>query len=265
MNTHKTLFKYSAVALAISSTLVLQTSVNAQEAQSDAEQFEQILVTGTRRVNDVQDVPVNITALSATQLERDRVEDLVDVAKWVPGLTIVDQGGRNSNTIIVRGLNTDSLGPSGTNDGGGTVATYLGEIPLYLDMKLTDVDRVEVLMGPQGTLYGAGTLGGAIRYIPKKAEMDITEGYVYGDINNTAQSDGTGGTFGGVFNVPLVEDVLAVRASYQHFKDPGFIDYVYVVQEVGVSNPQPPAGEYAQNLKMLKMQMVNLLTRHVFL
>lgn len=252
MNTHKTIFKYSAIALAISSNVIMQTSVNAQEAEVKAKEFEKIIVTGTRRVNDVQDVPVNITALSAVQMERDRVYDLVDVAKWVPGLTIVDQGGRNSNTIIVRGLNTDSLGPSGTNDGGGTVATYLGEIPLYLDMKLTDVDRVEVLMGPQGTLYGAGTLGGAIRYIPKKAEMDVIEGQVYGDINNTAQSDGTGTTFGGLINVPLIEDVLAVRASFQHLKDPGFIDYAYVVQEIGVSNPQPPAGEYDQNLKRVK-------------
>ncbi|MGJ8680265.1 TonB-dependent receptor [Paraglaciecola sp.] len=252
MNTQKNLFKYSAIALAMSSTFVLQTSANAQESQSNVEEFEQIIVTGTRRVNDVQDVPVNITALSATQLERDRVESLVDIAKWVPGLTIVDQGGRNSNTIIVRGLNTDSLGPTATNDGGGTVATYLGEIPLYLDMKLTDVDRVEVLMGPQGTLYGAGTLGGAIRYIPKKAEMDIFEGSVYGDINDTAQSDSIGSTFGGLINVPLIDDVLALRASYQHLKDPGFIDYAYVVQEIGVSNPQPPAGEYDQNLKYLK-------------
>ncbi len=252
MNTHNTLFKYSALAIAVSSCFVLPAQVSAQDIQTQVEEIEKVIVTGTRRVNDVQDVPVNITAISATQLERDRVYDLVDVAKWVPGLTIVDQGGRNSNTIIVRGLNTDSLGPTATNTGGGTVATYLGEIPLYLDLKLTDVERVEVLMGPQGTLYGAGTLGGAIRYIPKKAQTDLFEGQVFGDVNTVAHSDGTGNTFGGVINIPLVEDTLAIRASFQHFKDPGFIDYAYVVQEIGVSNPQPADDEYAQNLKRVK-------------
>jgi len=248
---NKKLFTYSTLALSVSSIL-LPSTIIAQEVQSEDEGFEKILVTATRRVNDVQDIPVNIMALSASQLERDRVYDLVDVAKWVPGLTVVDQGGRSSNTIIVRGLNTDSLGPSGTNSGGGTVATYLGEIPLYLDLKLTDMDRVEVLIGPQGTLYGAGTLGGAIRYIPKKAEMDISSAKVYGDINSVAHSDSIGNTFGAIVNLPLIDDTLALRASFQHFKDPGFIDYAYVVQEIGVSNPQPSESDYDDNLVRVK-------------
>lgn len=245
------LFSYSTLTMAIS-TLLVPHAVQAQEPGSEEQGIEKVLVTGTRRVNDVQDIPVNIMALSATQLERDRVYDLVDVSKWVPGLTVVDQGGRSSNTVIVRGLNTDSLGPSGTNTGGGTVATYVGEIPLYIDLKLTDIDRVEVLIGPQGTLYGAGTLGGAIRYIPKKAEMDITSAKVYGDIYDMSQSDSTGSTFGAIVNLPLISDKLALRASYQKYKDPGFIDYAYVVQEIGVSNPQPLDADYDDNLMRVK-------------
>ncbi|MFW8590688.1 TonB-dependent receptor [Glaciecola sp. 2405UD65-10] len=232
-------------------SILAAQEADANEATED-EGFERILVSATRRVNDVQDIPVNIMALSASQLERDRVYDLVDISKWVPGLTVVDQGGRNSNTIIVRGLNTDSLGPSGTNTGGGTVATYLGEIPLYLDMKLTDIDRVEVLIGPQGTLYGAGTLGGAIRYMPKKAEMDLTSGKVYGSVSNLAHSDDIGSSFGGIINVPLIDDTLALRASFQHLEEAGFIDYANVVREVGVSNPQPSAADFDANIKNVK-------------
>ncbi|GLR71564.1 TonB-dependent receptor [Agaribacter marinus] len=246
-NINKKIFTYSALTLAISASF-MPVLASAQDDQAEEQGVEQIVVTGTRRVNDVQDIPVNIMALSATQLERDRVYDLVDVSKWVPGLTVVDQGGRSSNTIIVRGLNTDSLGPSGTNTGGGTVATYLGEIPLYLDLKLTDMERVEVLIGPQGTLYGAGTLGGAIRYIPKKAEMDVTSAQVYGDIYSMSESDSNGNTFGAIVNIPIIDDSLALRASFQHYDDPGFIDYAYVVKEIGVSNPQPSNEAFDDNL-----------------
>ena len=256
LQTNKAMFRSTAIALAVTSSFTMAPMSIAQQTQNadvpEDEGFERILVSATRRVNDVQDIPVNIMALSAAQLERDRVYDLVDVSKWVPGLTVVDQGGRSSNTIIVRGLNTDSLGPSGTNTGGGTVATYLGEIPLYLDMKLTDIDRVEVLIGPQGTLYGAGTLGGAIRYMPKKAEMDITTGKIYGGVSNLAHSDELGNTVGAVVNVPLIDDTLALRASFQHLKEAGFIDYANVVREVGVSNPQPSAEDFDDNIKNVK-------------
>lgn len=246
-------FKRSAISLALASAMALPVVANAQEeAVAEEEGFEKVLVTATRRVNDVQDIPINIMALGSKQLEDNRIYDLVDVSKWVPGLTVLDQGGRTSNTIIVRGLNTDSLGPSGTNSGGGTVATYLGEIPLYLDLKLTDVDRVEVLIGPQGTLYGAGTLGGAIRYIPKKAQMDETTAKIYGDVFDIAESDSLGSTYGVVFNTPLIEDVLAIRGSFQHYSDPGFIDYAYVVNEIGVSNPQPDPEDFDANLTNFK-------------
>ena len=246
---NKLLFNYSAIALAVSTTLLPLGSAHGEVADQE---IEKVVVTGTRRVNDVQEIPINITALSTKQLEANRVEDLVDIAKWVPGLTVIDQGGRTSNQIIVRGLNTDSLGPTGSNSGGGTVATYFGDIPLYLDLKLTDIERVEVLIGPQGTLYGAGTLGGAIRYIPKKAEMDISSAKIYGDLYSVNESDSLGSTSGIIFNTPIIKDTLAIRGSFQHYYDPGFIDYAYVVKEIGVSNPQPTNADYDSNLKRVK-------------
>ncbi|MET1218774.1 MAG: TonB-dependent receptor [Glaciecola sp.] len=225
------LFKASLLAVAVSASLLPAQAVVAQEAKA---QLETIEVTGTRRTGTVQEAPLNITALTADTLAEQNIGQLEDVARWVPGLTVVDQGGRSASPIIVRGLNTNSTGP-GSN--GGTVATYFGELPLFLNMRLTDIERVEVLIGPQGTLYGAGTLGGAIRYIPKQVELDITEGEISGDIFSLNESDGTGTELGFVFNTPLVNDELAVRASLNYYNDPGFIDYNYVVREGGVSLP----------------------------
>ena len=159
-------------------------SVAAQEVKEaeKAVALETIEVTATRRAGSLQEVPINISAVTNDLMEQQDLEELEDIARWVPGLTVNDQGGRSESPIIVRGLNTNSSGP-GSN--GGTVATYVGEIPLFMNLRLLDIDRVEVLIGPQGTLYGAGTLGGAIRYIPKKVDLDFVSGSVNGDLYQT--------------------------------------------------------------------------------
>lgn len=128
------------------------------------------------------------------------------------------------------------------------VATYLGEIPIYIDLKLNDMERVEVLLGPQGTLYGAGTMSGAIRYIPIKP-LDRTEIKVRGNGFGYSESDGTGADGGITVNVPI-SDTWAFRGTYDYLDDPGFIDYDYIVREPGVSNPNVFADPVARNANM---------------
>ena len=157
-------------------------------------------------------------------------------------MTLVDQGPSAGNILTVRGLNADSISaPESTtgNSGGDNVGTYIGEVPIYIDLNLHDMDRVEVLIGPQGTLYGAGTLGGAVRYIPNKPQADALSIELRGDVYDLNKSDDLGYETGGTINIPIIEDRLAVRASLDYQDDPGFIDYNYLVREAGVSNPQP--------------------------
>ncbi|MEM6982324.1 MAG: TonB-dependent receptor [Pseudomonadota bacterium] len=229
-------FKRKILACAITTQLITSYHASAEEKPKVDKEIEQIEVTATRRSGSIQEAPLNITALNSDVIKDQNIGDLEDVARWVPGLTVSDQGGREGSPIIVRGLNTNS---SDRGSDGGTVATYVGEIPLNINLRLTDIDRVEVLIGPQGTLYGAGTLGGAIRYLLKQPQLDITEGSVSGDLFAINESDNTGGEFGLVFNTPLIDDVLAVRASVNHYDRPGYIDYKYVVRNPGVSNPNP--------------------------
>ena len=169
-----------AISSAVSSVFLLPNAALAQEeVAAKNKSLEVIEVTATRRSGSVQNAPLNITALDADIMKDQNINELADVARWVPGLTITDQGGRSGSPIIVRGLNTNSSGPSSD---GGTVSTYINEIPVSVDMRLVDIERVEVLIGPQGTLYGAGTLGGAIRYMLKQPELDFTSLEVYGDL-----------------------------------------------------------------------------------
>jgi outer membrane receptor protein involved in Fe transport len=247
--TTRFLTKHTSIALAVSASFGPVPAVLAQNADNGIETIE---VTATRRAGSLQEAPLNITALTSDTLAEQNIADLDDVARWVPGLTVTDQGGRDDSPIIVRGLNTNSSGPSSD---GGTVSTYVGEIPLFINMRLNDIQRVEVLIGPQGTLYGAGTLGGAIRYLPKQVELDITSGEVSGDLFSMNESDSLGGELGFVFNTPLIEDELGLRISLNKLHDPGFIDYNYLVQEGGVSIADPDwtdASDIASNLRSKK-------------
>jgi outer membrane receptor protein involved in Fe transport len=223
----------------------LTAVANAQEAEEAEARQRTITVTASRRAESIQDIPLNIAAVGAEEIEEQGFDEISDVLAYVPGINVVDRGGRQGNPIIVRGLNADPLNSGdGNNDGGGTVATYIGEIPVFVDLKLNDLERVEVLLGPQGTLYGAGTLGGAIRYIPKKPDFEgdlfsiRAEAYQYGEADDLSTD------MGFTFNKAL-GDNFAVRANFDIRNDSGFIDYPFLVQQPGVSNPDPDFNDPA--------------------
>ena len=227
---NKTGFKVSTLSAAVASALI-SGPVSSQGAG-----LEEVVVTATRRAESIQDIPINITAISSQLIERQRLTDLSDIARIVPGLTLIDQGPRSGNILTIRGLSASSItATDGDNNGGGLVGTYVGEIPLYIDLRLNDLERVEILRGPQGTLYGAGTLGGAVRYIPNRPQADTLSYEFRGDVYALDESNDAGYEAGGTVNVPLIDGTLAVRASLAYLDDPGFIDYPYLVREVGVS------------------------------
>lgn len=230
------IFRLSAMSAAVASALVTGQQVQAQQQGA----LEEVIVTATRRSESIQDIPLNIAAISGDAIESQGLSSLAEVMQWVPGIHIVDQGSRAADAIVVRGLNATPIDSSEAlnNSGGDTVSTYVGEIPLYVDLKLNDIERVEVLLGPQGTLYGAGTLGGAIRYLPNKPEFDATEVKLRGDMYQISEADDLSYDLGATVNIPL-GDTLALRLNYDYLEDSGYIDYVYTVRQAGVSNPDP--------------------------
>jgi len=226
-----------AFVFAMAAPLTLAGPASVRAADTDV---SEIVVTATRRDTTVQEAPINIAVVSGDAIAEQGLGDLRQVSNWVPGVHIVDGGGRGDSLIVVRGLNANPLGAAEAlaNDGGGTVATYLGDIPLHLDMKLNDIQRVEFLLGPQGTLYGAGTLGGAVRYIPNRPQFDARSLQVRADGYGYTHGSGISYNPGFTVNLP-VTDTFALRASVDYLKDQGFIDYPLVVNEIGVSDPDP--------------------------
>ena len=123
---------HNPVSLASLPLIALPQAVSAQEVASNAV-IEELLVTASRREERVQDIPINITAVSDVMIEDLRLDGIAEIARYVPGLTVIDRGPRGEGNrgaapdILVRGLNTTGLGPGFASD---TVATYFGEIPL---------------------------------------------------------------------------------------------------------------------------------------
>ncbi len=246
--------RLSATTGLVAICLGLPTGALAQEAASDEDEARQavVYVTATRREETVQDIPLNIAAVGSEQIEEQGLQELADLIAYVPGINTVDRGPRQGNPIIVRGLNADPIGSGdGNNDGGGTVATYLGEVPLFIDLKLNDLERVEVLLGPQGTLYGAGTLAGAIRYIPVKPQFDEDSIEVRAEAYQYSEAEEFSYDVGFTFNKQF-GDKFAVRGSLDFLDDSGFVDQPFLVRELGVSNPDPDfsdAADVAANLR----------------
>jgi iron complex outermembrane receptor protein len=188
---------------------VLTVPMPAQAAEpsqtTTTNSLEEIIVTARKRSEDVQVVPVSITAFTGDELKEQSVKNLYDVQDAVPGL-LLQQGfdDPQSLTFMLRGRNQNDV----TLAVDPAVGLYVDGVyvPRTLGMAgaLVDVARLEVLRGPQGTLYGRNTTGGAISMYTN----DPTNQY-------EGSVDVTGGNYGawntvGVVNLPFT-DTLAAR------------------------------------------------------
>lgn len=235
-----------AVALAVGSMSVLPAgNTNAQDSGPNL--YEEIMVTATRRETSVQDIPYNISAVGAGELRELDISNVADLARWVPGMTLVDQGPRAASPLIVRGVSVDELSFSEAlgNNNGGSVATYVGEIPVYIDLVPKGLERVEVLRGPQGTLYGAGSLAGAVRYIPVRPNTDAFSLDMHAKTFDINESDDASYDVDVDFNIPIAGR-LAFRGLVSYTDRAGFIDQNYLVQRPGFSVPEPDFSNPAE-------------------
>jgi iron complex outermembrane receptor protein len=214
---------------------------SAPQSAPDGTDPNEILVTATRRSVSLQDAPINISAVSSEELAKNRIDDIKGLAAFTPGVTVLDTGPRSAGGIVLRGISAADTSSGGSNSE-SAVGVYLGEIPLYLDFKLLDINHVEVLQGPQGTLYGLGTLAGAVRYMPNRPDTGKWSIDAHVRAFGEAHSGKPGVNGDVTINVPIVKDHIAFRSTVGYYDNPGFIDYNYLLQNPGVSNPQPVRG-----------------------
>jgi iron complex outermembrane receptor protein len=200
-------------------SLTAAGSAGAAFAQSpDDATLEEVVVTASRHAVALQDLPMSVSAVTGEKLEQMRARDTKDYILTVPGVSFTDAGsGREAFTV--RGIST--LGSS------GTTARYIDETPLGSDLRLFDIDRVEILRGPQGTLYGVSSMGGALRTITRKPDTTEFAARVDASLNQVSHG-GVGGDVNVALNIPVVKDKFAVRIVAYDEKRAGYIDN-YVV------------------------------------
>ncbi|WP_246543327.1 TonB-dependent receptor [Novosphingobium profundi] len=226
------------------SSIALATPVLADEAADAADPAGasgsgEIIVSATRRDTTIMETPINISAIGGADLQEQHIDDMRNLGAFTPGVTILDTGPRGAGTIIMRGLSASDTDASAGNNSNSAVGMYLGEVPMYYDFKLIDINRVETLLGPQGTLYGLGTLAGAMRNMPNRPDASKYSFEGHGQVFDMAHSKDTGYNGYGVVNIPIVQDHIAFRSVTGYYFTPGYMDYNYLLQEPGVSLPQP--------------------------
>ncbi|ACE83675.1 TonB-dependent receptor [Cellvibrio japonicus] len=194
-----------------------------------ANEVEEVVVTATKRDQRLQDVAGSVTVI--TRL--DAINNLSDIAAQVPGFTVLDAGSRNPSSLTIRGLRFDEVGDNDFGGDGGSVATYVDNIPLQgffvpPQFTLKDLQQVEVLRGPQGTLYGNASTGGLVRYVT--AKPDLSQSYVRlgAGISQTAESDDLNYDTDLVVNSPLT-DTVGLRLLLSQTENQGFIDNPYAL------------------------------------
>lgn len=208
----------------------------------DGRGTEEIIVTASKRGEQLlQKVPMSIAALSGQKLQDMGADSFIDWSRSVPGLAVQDQGPGDKKYII-RGVQSV---------GAATAGVYFDEIVVTAnnrqdgggrqpDIKLFDIERVEVLRGPQGTLYGAGSMSGTIRIVTKKPNAEKFEGEVDGTVSNTAHG-GENYRVNAMLNVPVVKEKFALRGVAYLRDEAGFIDNPLLAQK-GINDEDTKGG-----------------------
>lgn len=194
-------------------------------AATETVQVSEVVVTAARRPELIQRSPSTLTAVTGDRIGRSSVTGMQGLDSLVSGMTVTNLGpGRNK--ILLRGI-SDGVFTGLTQS---TVGLYLDLTPITYsapdpDLKLIDVDRVEVLRGPQGTLYGTGPIGGVVRIVTRRPEFG-REDLVVGLTRSNTHGGGTNADYNVVVNLPLAGDRAAIRAAVYGETFSGYINDV---------------------------------------
>jgi iron complex outermembrane receptor protein len=235
--------RHALCAIATTGLLISGLSPASADTAASADTpggIETIIVTAQKTAQDIETVPLTLSALSGNQLASHNYYDLEDFKGLVPGLNVNNYAGEARVNIRGIGMNSLSFGVD------SQVAVNLNDVYLSsaraADQAFLDVDRIEVLRGPQGTLYGRNATGGAINIITK-LPTDQSEGYAQIDLGNYNQV-GTQLVVSG----PLLDDTVLGRFAFSSENHDGYSLNLYNGKRYDNANTITARGSLVFNI-----------------
>jgi iron complex outermembrane recepter protein len=205
---------------------VLAADSNAPAATNVA---EEVVVTAQRRRENIQDVPISISAIAERQLLDRHVDSLDDIALIAPGLAYTPSGP-GQGELVIRGIQVS--GNRATEPRfQPAVGVYFDELPvanaLYNPgLNAFDVARVEVLRGPQGTLYGSGSLAGTIKFVTNSPDASGIDTAGRLSLSSTDDAPDENYSVDAMLNLPVLSDIAALRLVGGLQQERGYIDNI---------------------------------------
>ncbi|HEX3651667.1 MAG TPA: TonB-dependent receptor [Rhizomicrobium sp.] len=180
-------------------------------------EIEEVVVTAQKRAEDVQTVPISITAFTGQDLQARQIDQFKDLIFNTPNVSYTKDQFTGSD-FQIRGIGYTATG----YDAEYGVAVHLDDVYLYTpplaEATFYDLDRIEVLRGPQSTLYGRGATGGTVNIITTKPELDQFHADLEGSIGNYDSRE-----VRGMVNLPVLDGQLGVRLAGDWFQRDGFV------------------------------------------
>jgi iron complex outermembrane receptor protein len=213
---------------------LLALTGSAAALAADQVEVEEIIVTASRRAQEVQDVPASVAVVDPQAFASGGLTSLSGVLKYIPGVNFNDDGAPGQGSITMRGVanifSTPSVGIYLDDIPYGSVTAFAEGANFALDSLLGNVERIEVVKGPQGTLFGAAAMGGSLRYITKEPSLTDFSGRFATDLSNTSQG-GFNQLYKAGVDVPIVSDKLSLGVSGFYQDNEGFIDQALRAEE----------------------------------
>jgi outer membrane receptor protein involved in Fe transport len=217
-----------AVAAALAGVAAPRAPALADTAEASAgpggAALQEVVVTARKVEENLQNVPISINVFTQRDLSNLAISNMDDYLQKVPSISFISTGP-GTQLFVMRGV-SDGSNPNYANT--SSTGFFVDDISMSYegaqpDLRLYDIERIEVLNGPQGSTFGAGAMSGAIRYITNKpdtrafsAGVDFDGGQIQGAQQNWS--------YQGFLNIPIIDGVLGFRASAFSDSHGGFIN-----------------------------------------